>query len=136
MTTATLLGIGTSCPPNTMSQADALKMFTDIVCEDERQKRLAQALYRKSGVKNRHTIIPHRAAYTWGAPVAEAIEVGANQSSTINLKHCPTLSQAKARGQPLVNECKYSASLLADWPKNQPSQPFQTPGFDRKRLHT
>ncbi|QDV24941.1 type III polyketide synthase [Aureliella helgolandensis] len=84
MNTATLLGIGTSCPPNTMSQADALKMFTDIVCEDERQKRLAQALYRKSGVKNRHTVIPHRAAYTWGAPVAEAIEVGGNQSSTIN----------------------------------------------------
>ena len=38
---------------------------TDIVCEEERQVRLASVLFRKSEVLNRHTVVPHRVAYNW-----------------------------------------------------------------------
>lgn len=60
-----LLGLGTATPEHCMSQADALRMFTDIVCETERQSRLARVLFRKSDVQSRHTCVPHTVAYNW-----------------------------------------------------------------------
>ncbi len=64
----TLLGLGTATPEHRMSQAESLKMFTDIVCEDERQARMARVLYKKSEVENRHTCVPHQVAYNWCQP--------------------------------------------------------------------
>ncbi|MFT5301812.1 MAG: alkylresorcinol/alkylpyrone synthase [Mariniblastus sp.] len=84
MLAATLLGIGTSHPVHTMSQAEALKMFSDLVCENEKQKRLAKVLYRKSGVKNRHTVVPHQAAYTWGTPARQVTAVGTSETVGFN----------------------------------------------------
>lgn len=60
-----ILGLGTANPQHRMSQDEALAMFADIVCEDEKQKRLARVLFRKSEVKNRHTVVPHKVAYNW-----------------------------------------------------------------------
>lgn len=60
-----ILGIGTATPVHLMSQDESLQMFSDIVCSEERQRRLARALFHKSGVKNRHTIVPHQVAYNW-----------------------------------------------------------------------
>lgn len=60
-----LLGLGTATPAHRMSQEESLEMFVDIVCADERRARLARALYRKSGVENRHTCVPHQVAYRW-----------------------------------------------------------------------
>ncbi len=66
--TTNIRGIGTSVPENQMSQDQALAMFQDIVCENDRQKRLSKVLYRKSKVRNRHLVVPYTAAYVWGAP--------------------------------------------------------------------
>lgn len=73
MSTASIIGIGTACPENTMTQTEALSMFTDIVCVDEREKRLAKVLFRKSGVRNRHLVVPHTVAYAWCQPSAVAV---------------------------------------------------------------
>lgn len=67
-----IIGIGTATPLHVASQSDSLKMFQDIVCQTERQRRLARELFRKSGVKQRHFVIPYKAAYTWCGPAEVA----------------------------------------------------------------
>ncbi|MCA9134137.1 MAG: hypothetical protein KDA45_13310, partial [Planctomycetales bacterium] len=69
---STILGLGTALPQHQMSQDQAVQMFTDIVCQEERQKRLGRALFRKSGVQQRHTVVPHRVAYNWCQAVSES----------------------------------------------------------------
>lgn len=52
-------------PGQVVTQEDALAMSGDIICKDERQKRLLRMLFRKSGVKTRRTVIPWKTAYFW-----------------------------------------------------------------------
>lgn len=72
--TCKILGLGTATPTHQMSQEEALELFTNIACEEEKHARLARALFRKANVENRHTVVPHRVAYDWceiAAAVAE-----------------------------------------------------------------
>ena len=62
-----ILGFGTANPTNTMSLQEATELAIEVSCETERQKKLLKILYRKSGVKNRHTVIPHRDALRWAS---------------------------------------------------------------------
>jgi predicted naringenin-chalcone synthase len=48
-----------------MTQEEALKMSTNIICQDERQRRLMRVLFRKAAVQKRHTAVPHPIAYEW-----------------------------------------------------------------------
>ncbi|MCO8124601.1 type III polyketide synthase [Stieleria sp. TO1_6] len=52
-------------PGQEVTQDDALAMSSDIICQDERQKRLLRMLFRKSGVTSRRTVIPWKTAYFW-----------------------------------------------------------------------
>lgn len=63
--TVSLLGLGTAWPPHRMTQQEATQLFSDIVCEDERQRRLAKMLFRKAEVETRYTVVPHKVAYNW-----------------------------------------------------------------------
>ncbi len=63
--TVRLLGLGVATPEHQMTQDEALQMFTEIVCEEERQSRLASVLFRKAEVKTRNTAMPHKVAYNW-----------------------------------------------------------------------
>lgn len=63
--TSSILGLGVAWPPHQMTQDEAVQMFTDIVCEHEKQSRFARVLFRKSEVNMRHTVVPHRVAYNW-----------------------------------------------------------------------
>lgn len=81
-----ILGIGTATPAHRMSQEESLQMFSDIVCSEERQRRLARALFHKSDVKNRHTIVPHQVAYNWcrtADPSSTDTESSAAKPSTV-----------------------------------------------------
>ena len=51
-------------------------MFQDIICENERQRRLGRALFHKAQVENRHLMVPHKIAYSWAQPIKKAIAVG------------------------------------------------------------
>ena len=68
MMTCKILSLGTATPIHQMSQADSLRMFTDIACEDAKQARFARALFSKASVENRYTSVPHTAAYHWCPP--------------------------------------------------------------------
>ncbi len=53
-----------------MSMQQAAQLAIDVFGVGERQERLLRALYRKSRVENRHTVLPHRIALEWvAAPV-------------------------------------------------------------------
>jgi alkylresorcinol/alkylpyrone synthase len=69
-----IMAVATATPSHQLSQGNALAMTQRICCVDERQSRLASALYRKSGVQNRHTILPSTEAYRW-APVSQPTEI-------------------------------------------------------------
>ena len=63
--TSRILATGTAVPPHQMSQADALAMFQDLACVDDRQRRLAKVLFDRANVENRFTFVPHKSAYQW-----------------------------------------------------------------------
>ena len=60
-----ILGIGTAVPDHTMTQDEALAMSTELICRTDRETRLLRMMFRKAGVKKRHTCVPHRIAYQW-----------------------------------------------------------------------
>lgn len=68
-----MLGLGTARPEFTMTQDEATALAQEVICRTEAERRLVQTLYRKAGVKERRTALPHQLAYEWGCvPVAEA----------------------------------------------------------------
>ena len=62
---SSILGIGTAVPEHTMGQDEALAMSTELICRSPRESRLLRMMFRKAGVQNRHTCVPHRIAYQW-----------------------------------------------------------------------
>jgi predicted naringenin-chalcone synthase len=69
--TFAIQGIGTAVPEHTMSQAEATELAHQVVCRDDQQRRLLSVLYRKAGVENRYTALPHRTALQWMPPAGE-----------------------------------------------------------------
>jgi len=63
--TSTILATGTAVPSHKMSQTEALAMFQDLACVDDRQRRLAKVLFERANVQNRFTFVPHQSAYQW-----------------------------------------------------------------------
>jgi len=64
-------GIGTAVPEHTMSQGEATQLAHEVICRDDQQRRLLSVLYRKAGVENRFTALPHRTALQWLPPPGE-----------------------------------------------------------------
>lgn len=66
--TLAIAGMGTALPTHRMTQQQALQLHADIVCENEKQRRLTRMLFRKAAVSERFTVLPHQMAYEWHAP--------------------------------------------------------------------
>jgi hypothetical protein len=49
-------------PRHSMSSKEATKLAQTICCETDRQRRVTEAIYRRSGVKNQYTCVPHEMA--------------------------------------------------------------------------
>jgi predicted naringenin-chalcone synthase len=52
-----LAGLGTALPANAIDQADAAEIAATISCESDEHRRLLPALYRRSGVARRHSVL-------------------------------------------------------------------------------
>ena len=50
-------GIGTSLPRHRMSQSDAAEIVKGLCCRNAEQERLLPALYRRSGVETRSSVL-------------------------------------------------------------------------------
>ena len=76
-----LHSFGTANPRHTMSQQQATQLAIDVCAVGERQQRMLKILYRKSGVENRRTVLPHRIATEWVASSDNGGDSGAVESS-------------------------------------------------------
>lgn len=85
-----ILGLGTAVPAHTMSMQEATQLAVDVFARSERQQRLIQVLYKKSGVRNRHTVLPHRIAMQWVTPQ------GDESSKTDSVGYGPTTEERMA----------------------------------------
>ncbi|MGI8982018.1 MAG: type III polyketide synthase [Pirellulaceae bacterium] len=77
-----ILGLGTAVPPHSMSQQEATELAQQVVCRTEQQQRLISVLYRKAGVENRYTALPHRIAEQW-LPLAGANDFPTDRPPTL-----------------------------------------------------
>ena len=68
-----ILGLGTALPENPMTQDEAVYLAQETCARNDDDRRLLKALYRKSGVKQRFTALPHRTALEWLAAPAAAV---------------------------------------------------------------
>ncbi|QDU88244.1 Alpha-pyrone synthesis polyketide synthase-like Pks18 [Pirellulimonas nuda] len=62
-----IAGVGSAVPAHTLSADTALEMVRRLCCETPKQARLAEMLYRRSGVDTRATCVPPESAYQWEA---------------------------------------------------------------------
>jgi predicted naringenin-chalcone synthase len=124
-----ILGLGTALPEHTLSQTEAERLALEICRPTEPQSRLLRRLYRRSGVEQRHTVLPHRAALQWVDP-DDPIPC-----------HGPTTGQRMQYYQqhalPLALRASRDALLEADLPPRQVTHlitvtctGFMAPGVD------
>jgi len=60
-----LKGLGIAHPPHRLSVEEGTDLAKTICCETDKQRRVVAAIYRRSGVQNRYTCVPHRRAFDW-----------------------------------------------------------------------
>ncbi len=108
-----LHGLGTATPVHRMSQAESLQMFTDIVCEDERQSRLARVLYKKTEVDNRHTCVPHQVAYNWCQPV-DGLASGPRTNLAVPPEVIPQVTGGSSHGPTTLERMRLYADFASD----------------------
>ena len=66
-------GLGTALPEHSMTQDEAVDLAQQICCRTEAERGLIRVLYRRSGVKQRYTTLPHKIAFEYlDQPIAAA----------------------------------------------------------------
>ncbi len=99
-------GIGTAVPVHTVTQTEAAALAHEVFCENEQQERLLSVLYRKAGVKIRHTAMPYRTALQWLPAKVGPVETGARPATRgpttgermrFYAEHAPSLAEQAAR---------------------------------------
>ena len=99
-------GLGTAVPPHTMSQQEAIELAQQVICRTEQQSRLISVLYRKAGVENRYTALPHRIALDWlktkpgdAATGTRPTTLGPTTAERMQFfaEHAPPLAETAAR---------------------------------------
>ena len=53
----TILGQGTAVPEQSIGRQESVEMVTQMFCQTDKERRVVPALYRKAGVKKRHSVI-------------------------------------------------------------------------------
>src|SRR6478672_7522978 len=94
-------GIGLAAAPHTMTQEQAAELAREVICRTEQQQRVLTALYRKAGVNQRHTVLPHSIARNWlpESPTGKAedrpVTLGPTTAERMRYfsEHAPPLAQ-------------------------------------------
>jgi alkylresorcinol/alkylpyrone synthase len=61
----TIFGLGTALPQFSMTQDEAAELAQQVYCQTPEQARLLSIIFRRAGVKTRHTVLPHQIALQW-----------------------------------------------------------------------
>ncbi|MEX2176199.1 MAG: type III polyketide synthase [Pirellulaceae bacterium] len=96
--TLQILGLGTAVPQHSMSQAEATDLARQVICRTEQQERMLRVLYRKAGVENRQTVLPHRIALDWLTD-ERAVTPGPTTAERMGFyaEHAPPLARQAAQ---------------------------------------
>ena len=89
-----IAGLGTALPEHGATQAEALELALELWPYSEEQRRLLPAIYRRSGVSHRHTVLPDLRATL--AP-RESGSAGTAERMRAYVAHSPALAAAAAR---------------------------------------
>src|SRR5437016_1042601 len=106
-------GIGTAVPAHTMSQLEATELAHQVICRSKQEERLLTALYRKAGVENRHTVLPHRIALNW-LPEKPSQDEGAAKAVTSGPTTAERMQFFAQHAPPLALEASRRALAAAD----------------------
>jgi len=109
-----LSGLGTALPQNTMSQAEATDLATQVCCQTEEQARLLKVLYRRSGVANRYTCVPHRIALDWIGQDSESATQTVRSATALGPTTVQRMELYREHAVPLA--CEASDRALLDSP--------------------
>ncbi len=111
-----LLSLGTATPVHQMSQAESLRMFTDIACENDKQARYARALFSKAAVENRYTSVPYTAAYNWCPPAVagDATESAEGQVAATTGSVAPAVLAGQSPGPTTRERLEMYAQFAGD----------------------
>lgn len=111
-------GLGTALPSPTMTQDEATRLAQRVICRTEQQSRLVAALYRKAGVQQRYTALPHQIALEWLPP-----EMAGGPLPADLVLHGPTTAERMQffaeHAPPLAAEASRRALAAADLPPEQ-----------------
>jgi predicted naringenin-chalcone synthase len=108
--------IGLAVPPNRMTQDEAAALACQVICRTPQQQRVLTALYRKAGIEQRWTALPHQIALRWLPPSPTGDD--ADRPATLGpttaermqyyAEHAPPLAQAAATSA--LNQASLPAS--------------------------
>ena len=90
-------------------------MSSDLICQDDRQKRLMRVLFRNSGVSTRRTVIPWKTAYFWnkeGSP--EGRGPGTGDRMLLYERYAPQLATEACRQAIGLEAAKLNAVELGE----------------------
>lgn len=132
--TVSLLGLGTACPPHCMTQTEATQLFSDIVCEDERQTRLANMLFRKAEVETRYTVVPHKVAYNWCQDVSGIDQAAPPLDHAIPSEITPTVIPGQSRGPTTRERMALYARFAADLAVRSSEQALASSGIAPEQI--
>jgi len=114
----TIRGVGLAVPPHIMTQEAGAELASEVICRTEQQQRVLTALYRKSGVSKRHTVLPHTIARNWlpdspsGDPKDRPQTLGPTTAERVQYyaEHAPPLAQQAAR-LALADSCVQASQI-------------------------
>ena len=96
-----IFGLGTALPDPVFSMDEAISFSNDLICRDDREKRLLRMMIRKSSVESRRTCVHHSAAYTWierDAPPSSSPGPTTKQRMAMYAEHArPLATEASSR---------------------------------------
>ncbi len=61
----TIAGMGTANPEHVLTQEDALELAQQLCCQNNDQAKLLKVLYRRSGIRTRHTVVSTNMVREW-----------------------------------------------------------------------
>lgn len=97
-----------------MTQQEATQLFSDIVCEDERQRRLAKMLFRKAAVETRYTVVPHKVAYNWCQDVSGIDPPSEPSDRAVPSQITPQVVPGQSRGPSTRERMELFARFASD----------------------
>ncbi|MEL6105175.1 MAG: type III polyketide synthase [Planctomycetota bacterium] len=116
-----IIALGTAVPAQAVTQDQALEVSGDIICENDRQKRMLRMLYRKSGVSSRRTVIPWSASEFWTKK--EHRGPGTGMRIEMYERYAPLLASASSRAALGLPSPTHDVTT-----KQSPKDPLMVPG--------